>query len=447
MSWNIFKQKAAPPLQEVGLAGVKISNGYVFDEFLPQLQGEKGRKVFREMRDNDDTVSSIVFAIEMVLRAVEWRVDENEVYRGTAESLAQKEFLKSVLFDDMSHTWDDFISEVLTMLTYGWEYTEIVYKRRMGPDHPDSRFRSNYSDGKIGLRKLANRAQETLDRWEVDDTGGINGMWQSPPLGGASRYIPIEKALLFRPHPMKGSPEGRSVLRGAYRSWYFLKRLQDIEAIAIERELNGLPVVYIPNEILQGLSADAVKARTAYEKLVRDIKFNEQGGVVLPSNPYYDAEGKPTSVKQVELKLLSSEGSRSIDPSVAITRYQQGIARTVLADFIMLGVNDRGSFALSSSKTELFVRATEGWLGAITNTVNRFLLPKLWAYNNFPTKYCPLLAHGPVSPTDLGILGNYLADLSRAGAPLFPDEDLENDLRDRAHLPRKSDTADIPENV
>jgi hypothetical protein len=39
-------------------------------------------------------------------------------------------FLEGILFDDMSHTWDDFVANVLTMLTFGWQYTEICWKRR-----------------------------------------------------------------------------------------------------------------------------------------------------------------------------------------------------------------------------------------------------------------------------------------------------------------------------
>ncbi len=34
--------------------------------------------------------------------------------------------------NDMTETWIDTISEILSMLTYGWSAHEIVYKRRMG---------------------------------------------------------------------------------------------------------------------------------------------------------------------------------------------------------------------------------------------------------------------------------------------------------------------------
>lgn len=440
---DLFSDKAevvekAATMGELGVAGAKISNGYVYEEFLPQLTLEKGRKVYREMRDNDATISAILFAIEMMLRAVDWTIEENEDTKGDQLSEDAKAFIEGVLFDDMSHTWDEFISQVLSMLPYGWQYTEVVYKRRIGPDEKDPSKRSVFDDGLIGIRKLGDRSQETLRNWDIDENGGLNGMFQEPPMGGHTRYIPIQKALLFKPHPTKGSPEGRSVLRGAYRSWHFLKNIQNIEAIAIERELNGLPVAYIPNAILNGTSNDAKAARAAYVKMVRDIKFNEQGGVVLPSDTYVDGEGNPTDVRQVELKLLASEGSRAIDTSGIILRYQQDIARTVLADFIMLGSSDAGSFALSTNKTEMFMGATEGWLDSIAQVINRYLIPKLWRLNNLDRAYMPYLAPGAVKPADLEKLGKYISDLSRAGAPLFPDDDLEGALRDAGDLPAKN---------
>ena len=440
------------PTEEIGVAGVKISSGFVHDEFLPQLIGRRGRRIYREMRDNDATVSSILFAIEMLLRAVEWRVEYDEgdqeesvpategVERLGSRTINDAEsavnFIEGVLFDDMDHTWQEFIAQVMSMLTFGWQYTEVVYKRRMGPDATAPEHNSIFNDGLIGIRKLADRSQETLDRWDVDENGNVNGLWQEPPNGGALRYIPMERALLFRPTSFKDSPEGRSAIRGAYRSWFMLKNMQEIEAIAIERELNGLPVCYIPNDILNGKTPEAIAARAQYERLVRDIKFNEQGGVLLPSNPYYDADGKPLNIKQVELTLLNAEGRRAIDINSTIVRYQRDIARTVLADFIMLGQGDRGSFALSKNKTDLFVRALEGWLESVATVINRHLIPKIWTINALDPLWTPYVAPGRVAPEDLDELGNFVQRLAAAGFTLF-DEDTENRLRDAGGLPEK----------
>lgn len=442
-------KKVESPFEELGVAGVKLSNGFVYDEYLIKLIGDKGRKIFREMRDNDAIVSAILFAVEMLLRAVDWRVESDEEldedlledasYEGVPKTPEDAvKWLEGCFLKDMSHTFDEFISIILSMLQYGWQYTEVVYKRRLGPDQADGASRSEYEDGLIGIRKLADRSQETLDKWEVDESGGVVGLWQQPPLGGVRRFIPIDKALLFRPHPFKGSPEGRSVLRASYRSWYFLKNLQEIEAIAIERELNGLPVVYIPNEILNGSSTDQKTATAAYKKMVRDIKFNEQGGVVLPSNLYQDQDGKLTSQKMVELVLLSAGGSRAIDIGKTIIRYQQDIARTILADFVMLGSGDKGSFALSKDKSKMFTRALSGWLESITTTINRHLVPKLWAINAFDRSIMPHLVPGNIEPVDLEQLSIFVERLSRSGAPLFPDDGLENKLRELGGLPEKT---------
>ncbi len=428
-------------MQELGVAGAKISNRFVFEEFLPELRYEKGRRTYREMQDNDAIISSILFAIRMILRSVDWSVEENSDSKGSQQAEDGAIFAEGVLFDDMAHTWEDFISEVLSMLTFGWQYTEIVYKRRVGPYEADSKRRSNFTDGRIGIRKLANRAQETLDRWDIDEHGGVNGMWQQPPLGGAVRYIPIEKALLFRPEIAKGSPEGRSALRGAYRSWYMNKNIEEIEAIAIERELNGLPVVYIPSEVLTGTSPALIESRRKYIEMVRDVKLNSQAGVALPSDVYYDADGNPTNIRQVELQLLSSTGSRSIDASSTITRYQQNMARTVLADFIMLGSGDTGSWALSKDKSSLFNQALSGWVNSIAAVCNRYLIPRLWRINDFDRQYQPYLRPGRIAPVNLDELGKFISEISTAGAPLFPDENLENELRDAADLPERSEDA------
>lgn len=78
----------------------------------------------------------------------------------TAKDKEAAEFVKQCM-DDMSETWVDTISEILSFITFGWSYHEIVYKRRMGKTK-DKRTRSKYDDGLIGWMKLPVRAQETL---------------------------------------------------------------------------------------------------------------------------------------------------------------------------------------------------------------------------------------------------------------------------------------------
>ena len=163
------------------------------------------------------------------------------------------------IYTDMSVSWPDFLAEVLSFLPYGWSFFEIIYKIRKGYNE-DTKSSSNYSDGRVGWGKFAVRSQDTLFKWEFDEEGGLQGLWQMAPPNYEEVYIPLEKALHFRTETHKNNPEGRSILRNAYRSWYFLKRIQEIEAIGIERDLAGLPVMQVPVELLSSNATSSQKA-------------------------------------------------------------------------------------------------------------------------------------------------------------------------------------------
>ncbi len=426
---------AAPAFGEIGVTGVRIFSGVVNEEYLPELVGQKAIKIYRTMQD-DSIVNAVLTAITLILRAVDWRIEpaENSGAKGDAEA----EFVESLL-KDMSHTWEDTVSEILSMLAYGWSYHEIVLKRRVGPDETDGSRRSNFTDGRIGIRKLPVRSQDSLFRWEMQEDGGVAGMWQQSPMGGQQLLIPIERALLFRTTSRKNSPQGVSILRAAYRPWYIKRGVEDMEAIGIERELAGLPVVSIPKKYLAADASPADKAiAIAAQTIARDLKFNQQGGVVIPSDHYPNKDGSPSTVAMMEVKLLSTSGRRAIETNPIVSRYNKDIARAALADFLTLG-DDKGSYALSKNKSELFLRACETYLNEIAAVVNMYLIPRMLAYNGIPHQLKPVAKPGRVSPVDLAEIGAYLQALAAAGAPLFPNQDLSDFLADIAGMPEPPD--------
>ncbi|MCL6597954.1 MAG: DUF935 domain-containing protein [Alicyclobacillus macrosporangiidus] len=407
---------------EVGRSGLRQWGGYVYEEFLPQLYGILAVQKYREMSENDATVGAMLFAIEMLLRQASWSVEPASSAREDQEAA---DFLTSCM-DDMSHTWADTISEILTMLTYGWSYHEIVYKRRQGPSRDPSR-NSKYNDGRVGWRKLPIRAQNTLLRWEFDETGGIQGMHQLSPPDYEPRYIPIEKALLFRTRTNKGNPEGRSVLRSAYRAWYFKKRIEEIEGIGVERDLAGLPIIRPdenltnPPDIFNESDPEMVSLRQQLERIVRNVRRDEMEGVVLPAGWKFE--------------LLSTGGRRQLDVNSIIQRYDQRIAMSVLADFILLGSEQVGSYALAVSKSDIFMQALNAWLDMIAEVFNRYAIPRLFALNpGLPQDNLPRLTHGGVDAPNMKELGQYIKDLTGVGV-LTPGPELEDYLRRVAKLP------------
>lgn len=417
--------------KEAGVTGLRRSSGYVHEEFLTQLAGYRSIQVYREMRENDPVIGAILYAIDKLVRQVTWRVQPAS---SALEDVRGAKFIESCM-KDMNQSWEDFISEVLSMLTYGWSYHEIVYKKRNGMDG-NSENRSKYNDGLIGWRKLPIRSQETKMQWVFDDNGGIKGMTQSAPPEYKLVTIPIEKSLLFRTTSHKNNPEGRSVLRNAYRPWYFKKRIEEVEAIGIERDLAGFPIMYVDPDIMRTDAADfKQQIFQDYKNAIINIRRDQQEGMILPS--IYNDQGHA----MYRLELLSSGGQRSFDTDRIITRYDQRIATTVLADFILLGQSANGSYALSSDKTNLFAISLKCWLEVIRSVMNEHAIPRLFNVNGFPMEKLPTIEYGDIETPDLGTLGNYIQVLAGAGVPLFPDDSLENYLRSLASLPEKKESA------
>lgn len=414
---------------QLGQSGLKRSYGYIYEELLPQLQGRKAINVYQEMSQNSPIIGGMLFAIDTFVRKVAWHVE------AASDSDVDKQKAKFVesCKDDMEHTWSEFISEINTMLPYGWSWFEIVYKQRFNDVIDEfGTTTSKFNDGMIGWKKFMPIAQESWWRWDFDpESGKTIGMWQRPAPDYSERYLPIGKSLHFRTTSRKDNPEGASILRTAYRPWYFLKRIEEIEAIGVERDLAGIPFATVPAEMLSDTASDAHKQMVqAIIKLVQNVRRDEQEGIVWPQA--YDANGN----ELYTFKLLTSGGTRQFPTQEIITRYEQRIALTALADFLLLG-NDssNGSYALATSKSSMFQAALETWLNIIEDVINDRAIPLLFRQNGINSGPYPKMRHDIVQKPTLPDLATLISAMAGAGAQLFPDTDLENHIREYAELP------------
>ena len=326
------------------------------------------------------------------------------------------------------------------MLTFGFAPHEIVYKRRLGRQgnaYRQSDASSAYDDGRIGIRRLPLRGQETVLKWFFDVNGQIAGMTQQPWIG-ALIDLPIEKMLLYRPTQHKGNPEGKSILRTAYRAYYFMKRIEELEAILFER-MGGLPIVRVPNALLEAAkNNDPAAAQTldAYKKLAMNVRADEQMGIVMPSDTYKDANGSPTAHLMYDFHLKTPDTSAlRVDSEKTIHRYNVDILKSVLADFIDLGHQARGTQNLAISKVDMFYTAIEGWLKSMGSVQNRYLLPRVWALNAMDLNLLPQYVPDLPMRIDLDVFGKFILSLAQSGMALFPDRDLENYIRGAAGMP------------
>lgn len=390
---------------EVGKTGIKYSYGYIHEEFLTVLQGRRGIKVFREMSDNDSIIGACLHAIKQILRESRWTVkpgDENDL-----KCKQDAEFLENSM-TKMTHSWSDFFSDTLSMLVYGWSYFEQVFQRQ--------------HDGSVVWKKIAHRKQSSMERWEIDDVGDVLGLWQRPAPDYRLVYLPMTKSLLFRTESAGNNPEGRSILRNAYRAWYFKKNIEEIEGIGIERDLAGLPILKPPENFKIDSDDTETKVALAWaKKLVASIRRDEQDGIILPYG--------------WEFELLGSPGQRQFDTTTVINRYNKEIAVTVLAQFIMLGMERTGSYALAKEQTDMFYLCLEGWADAIGSTFNRQAVPMLFGLNGISEEMRPLpyIVHTNIHRYNLKDLASFVSSLAKHDC-LIVDDDLKQYLKRYARL-------------
>lgn len=414
----------------VGRPGLRQWGGYVSEERHPKLTGVRGARAYREMADNSAVVGAALYAIRALLAGVEWReepADESRKARAWADFLGECR-------GDMEHGWQHLIRETLSLLPYGWALVEPVYKVRRGPDEPEPEYRSKHADGRIGWRRLQLVSQDTLSRWEFADDETLLAMHQQTDTGFVAR-IPMDRALLFRVEAPRNNPEGRSLLRNAYRSWFFAKRLEELEAIGCERDLAGLPVAELPPEYLMAsATADQQTLYANLKTLVQQVKRDEREGLVVPAAEYTPPGAQSPIKTGFGFKLLSAGGSRQFAVDVPIRRYESRILMTFLAEFLLLGTEPNGSRSLADNKTTMFAAALGAILDAIAEVLNDVAIPRLMALNAVPRDLWPTLAHGDIETPDAEALATALQGLVTAGV-LVPGAADERHVRTLLGLP------------
>lgn len=438
-----FRKKGAedvdrkpPKFFPLGTPGLRRSGSRITYEWLKELQGPKGAKMYREMGDNHTIIGAALWVIELIIRQTQWSI---EPAADTPEAREKAVFGKQCI-DDMQGGMTGFTTEFLTALQYGWAWMEKTYKLRKGPEFTLPQLRSKHTDGRVGIYRIGLIGQESLHEWVWDDDGQVIAMVQMPPPPDSGmRTIPRSKALHVRFRYRLDNPEGISVLRVAYTSYHRHKTFSFVESVGIERDLAGYPVVEVPPELLESEAVEDQATVDSFKDLARKIKRDEYEGVVIPAETGMD--GNPTGFR---LRLLNSGGRRPADVDPVLKRLDSRIAMTLLSEFLLLGQDKVGSNAMHSDKTSLFAAALGAVLDERDRQLNEEVFPELMRLNGWPVELAPKCKHGGAEQVDLQVLGSFLSAVTSSGV-VTVDDPLEDWTRKTGGLPpRDTSTARLP---
>lgn len=391
---------------------------------------------YRKMQA-DPTVGGALQGYENILSLVSWKtepVDREESGIDPDDfdedkAMEYRDFVQSC-FTDTGSSIEDLIASALDMLAIGFQLTVPQFKIRAGYND-DPRFNSKYSDGRIGWKSWKTIRQESVDKWLVPDGEGydeLTGVRQRL-INGGYETIPRNRLLLFRTTTKGGNMEGESILYSAVSTWIKLQKTLDIEQVSLSRNLEGIPVLKLPNSLLsENATEDEVKLRDYLIRMAKSVKYNEQTALVLPK--ILDEHGN----ELLTFELMTAGANTRVDQCRMVAQDQEKlIAESILANFLKLG-SGGGSYAMSSSLQDMFVLAMKKYLDNISSVINNEAIPMLLRANGMDHEYAPKLVHEGLDIESIAAYVDALVKLVQSGV-VAPTKQLQRHALNKLAAP------------
>ena len=400
-------------LAEIGYVGLNVSSGVAQEELKKELNFPNSVITYKQMSYHS-VIAAALALYEVMVTKVEWKVQPPE--DPSEEELNRANFIQECM-SDMDHSWLEFMQEVISMKLYGFSIHEKVYRRRLKSKG------SKYDDGLIGWKKLSPRSQETIEKFLFDDDGReLLGVQQN--IGRVQDFynrfskvisqevnLPRSKFLLFRTGKNRGNPFGRSALRDCYFSWKFLTQIEEIEAVGVARDLQGMPILHIPASYM---TPDATTAQKAiyeqYKVIMRNIQNNQQSGLILPSEVDPD-----TKTPLFKLELLGTEGKKNFNTENIKNYHKNNILTALFADIIIMGQSTTGSYALGTLKNNLMGIAVEAVLKEIQSVINDDLIKQTFELNGWDTARLPKVIYDDFQEENLEEFSKFIQRVASVG--------------------------------
>lgn len=411
------------PMTEQGVAGFAIYGGYIATpETNQELLGLTRWRTAADIIANTSIVAaSLRYTLNLISRP-HWRFDPPD---DSAEAKAMAEFAEEIV-NDLDTSWTRTVRRAGMFRFHGFGIHEWVGKRR--------------DDGRIGLASLEVRPQHTIERWDIDDSGSVIGVWQRDPQNGNALYLPRQKLLYLVDDTLTDRPDGQGWFRHLVEPARRMKSLLELEAIGFERDLAGIPMGRAPIGHLQKLLSEEKITQAQYDNSIRALsdmvkvkRKSSQTGMILDSATYLaksETGESISAVPQWDLQLLTGTQNSIEALGASILRLAEDMAMIMGTESMLVGRGGEGSRALSEDKSRNLYLTANATLADMAEGVDRDIIDRVWALNGLDEKLKPKAAVEDVAFKDAESIARVLAEMATAGAVLAPDDPAINDLRD-----------------
>lgn len=418
------------PTQTVGAPGTAIYGGYIQENEKNSnvASREERYKTYSEILANASIVAAGTrYFLNLVAKA-DWSFEPSEA--DTDGEFAER--AEEILTDDPKTPWHRIVRRAAMYRFYGFSVQEWTARRR--------------DDGIITLADVMPRAQLTIEKWDVDEEGGVLGVIQRNPQNARELYLPRGKLLYLVDDTLSDSPEGLGLFRHLVSPAQRLARYEQLEGFGFETDLRGIPIGRGPfTEMAELVEAGKIskEQRIAIEAPIRKFIENHvktaKLGMLLDSVTYQsqDESGRPSNVKQWDVELLQGSSNSFAENAAAIERVNREMARILGVEQLMLGSDSAGSFAMSKDKTNSFFLLVDGTLTEVRESVADDLLDMVWQLNGWPDEMKPTMNTEAIRFTDVEQVAATLRDMATAGAVLDERDPVVDEVRDLMGVSRR----------
>ena len=367
-------------------------------EYAPDLKGNKRYAIYDKMRLSDGQVKAALNAIKLPLLTLPWAIEPSSD-RPKDRRIAEEVWYD---FQNMEVTWQNFVHHLLMSLDYG----SIPFEKTFYYDADENRIR---------VKNLLALRPHSIIKWATDKPGRLIGVRQRINFEGNMEDVDLlAKDLLVVINDQEFSDyRGTSVLRSAYKHWYFVQGLEKIDAIAKERRSAGIDVGIV------GENADT-KDQNELEEVLEGVRTHQRQYVVIQ-------DGK------TDYKVMGLEGT-TLSPLESIQHHNFLILRSVLAEFIGMGSGDAGGAGMHKDKTSFFMQSLRSTVKTIEDAMTRQVIAPMTYLNYGANTEPPRLVSGIIETHKIRELA-YSVYLLVVAKVITPSPEVEAAMRKLLDLP------------
>jgi hypothetical protein len=405
------------PSQEIGSTGIDYADAMtVTEDRLPSLAGVNRYRVYEDMiRDVSIIAAGVRLFLNLISKAT-WQVDPAEDENGNISPKAQEiADLVADMMHDHKTNWHRIVRRVAMYKFTGFSIHEWYVKRR--------------PDGAIGMADVSHRPPKTIIKWDLE-RGQVKGVWQRTTVTG-EQYLPRDRLVYAVDDALTDHPQGMGLMRHLVKAATRLQGLEDLEQVAYENDLRGLPIAYGPWQAIRDkfkgtadAAAQVLKAKQPFLDFVRGSLRGKKTGILVDSDTYRteDERRAPSNVRKWEVSLLRGDADGAKEIGEAITRVAQEIARVLGVEHLLLGADGSGSLALARSKVGTFYLTVISTQYELVEIMEADWLGPLAILNGWPEELVPSLAVEEVRDENIEEITTALGNLARAGVMLTPND-------------------------